>query len=873
MEIIEIKALEGPNIYSSKPVIRMQVDVKDLENIATRDIPGFNSALLSYLPGLAEHKCCFDRPGGFLIRLEEGTYFPHVLEHVAIELLNMAGQDVSFGKARRLNGSVYNVIFGYEEKSSALKAASMAVKLLESILDKTSVNIHQWISELKQMTVNGSLGPSTKAIADEVKKMGIPVTRLGNGSILIFGYGAHQKRIEATISQNTSCLAVDIACDKMLTKELLSISGIPVPYGHVVHTEDEAVKAAEDIGYPVVIKPQNGNQGKGVSLNLKNSQEVVRAFNLAKNYSSKIIVEKQIKGRHYRVLVVNGKFCCASERIPAHVIGDGVSTVKELIDKENLDPRRGDHHEKPLTKIKIDPIVLNVLERSGLSLDSVPQKGQMVLLRDNGNLSTGGTAIDVTDQVCEENRRLAEKVAAAIGLDIAGIDITTEHISIPLEESGGAVIEVNAAPGIRMHLYPSQGKPRPVAKAIADMLFPEGAPTFPLVAVTGTNGKTTTVRMLNHILAVAGYKVGMTCTDGIYIDNRLIKKGDCSGPESARQVLLDTTVEAAVLEIARGGLIRGGLAYEKADIGIITNISEDHLGFDGIKTLEDMVFVKSLVAEQVKDTGYAVLNADDQKTIDVAKRLKGQIIFFSSQEDNLILKKHLDQGGRGVYIKNGTIFFEEQGRTYSLAKVKDLPSALKGYAAHNVQNALAAAAGAWGLQIPIKTIAKALKEFRCDENQNPGRMNIINLENVTVILDYGHNVKSIEAVINTAKLMRPSRIIGVIASPGNRRDYDIIKLGYVAGKGFHRLIIKEDEDLRGRKPGEVAWLLQQGAQEAGLKGDKIQVILDEEEAITYSLDNAAKGDIIVVFYENYERALAAIKAAAGRIKSAVGLPV
>lgn len=873
MEIVEIRALEGPNIYSSKPVIKMQIDVKELGNVATRDIPGFNQALLSYLPGLSKHKCCFNRPGGFLFRLEEGTYFPHVLEHVAIELLNMAGQDISFGKARRLCGSIYNIVFGYEEKSSGLEAALMAVKLLESILDKIPINVDDWISKLSQMTINGRLGPSTEAIANEVKQMGIPVTRLGEGSILIFGYGAYQRRIGATISQNTSCLAVDIACDKLLTKELLSISRIPVPYGHVVYTEAEAVRAAKDIGYPVVVKPQNGNQGKGVSLNLKNYNEVIDAFKLAKNHSSKIMVEKQIQGRHYRVLVVNGKFCCASERIPAHVVGDGMSTIKELIDMVNQDPRRGEHHEKPLTKIKIDPIVLNVLARSGLSLDFVPKKGETVVLRDNGNLSTGGTAMDVTDEVCPENRRLAERVATIIGLDIAGIDITTEHISIPVEKSHGAVIEVNAAPGIRMHLYPCKGKPRPAAKAVADMLFPKGPPTFPLVAVTGTNGKTTTVRMLNHILRVAGFKVGMTCTDGIYIDNHLIQKGDCSGPESARTVLLDPTVEAAVLEIARGGLIRAGLAYEKADVGIITNITEDHLGLDGIRTLDDMVFVKSLVAEQVKDTGYAVLNADDPKTVDVLKRLKGQVIFFSLEEDNLILKKHLDQGGRGVYVKNGTICLEEQGKLYSLAKVKDLPSTLKGCAAHNVQNALAAAAGAWGIQIPPKIIAKGLKEFYCDENQNPGRMNIIILENATVILDYGHNVKSLEAIINTAKLMRPSRIIGVIASPGDRRNQDIIRLGYMAGKGFSRLIIKEDENLRGRNPGEVAQLLQQGAQEAGLKRDKIQIILNEQEAITYSLENADEGDLIIIFYENYEKAVTAIKETANRINPAVVLPV
>lgn len=873
MEIVEIRALEGPNIYSPKPVIKMLIDVKELENVATRDIPGFNQALLSYLPGLSNHKCCFNRPGGFLIRLEEGTYFPHVLEHVAIELLNLSGQNVNFGKARRLRGSSYIVVFRYEEKTSALTAARMAAELLQAILDAVPVDMGAWISKLREMSQNGRLGPSTQAIADEVKKRGIPITRLGEGSLLIFGYGAYQKRIEATISQNTGCLGVDIACDKLLTKELLSLSGIPVPYGKIVHTEDEAVKAAEDIGYPVVVKPQNGNQGKGVSLSLKNAEEVINAFNLAKTYSSKIMVEKQIQGRHYRMLVIDGKFCCAAERIPAHVVGDGVSSINQLVDMINQDPLRGEYHEKPLTKIRLDPIVLNVLARHGYIPDSVPLQGEFVALRENGNLSTGGTATDVTDEVCFENRYLAERAAKAIGLDIAGIDITTCHISIPAETSQGAVIEVNAAPGIRMHLYPSQGKPQPAAKAIADMLFADGIPNFPLAAVTGTNGKTTTVRMLNHILATSGLKVGMTCTDGVYIGNHCIKTGDCSGPESARTVLMDPAVEAAVLEIARGGLIRSGLAYEKADVGIITNITEDHLGLDGIQTLEDLTFVKSLVAEQVKDTGYAVLNADDPKTIEVVERLKGRIIFFSLQEDNLILRKHLARGDRGVYVKDDVIYLEQQEKLQSLVKVKDLPATLKGRAQHNLQNALAAAAGAWGLDITPKIIAKALKDFNCDENQNPGRMNIIALEDITIMLDYGHNVKSLEAIINTAKRMRPSRVVGVIASPGDRRNQDIVALGHAAGKGFHRLIIKEDENLRGRRAGEVASLLEKGALEAGLKRDKIDIILSEEEAITQSLINAKEGDLIIIFYENYEKSLAAINNAVSRINRALVLPV
>ena len=701
--------------------------------------------------------------------------------------------------------------------------------------------------------------------------MGIPITRIGEGSFNI--RLQHPKTHSSHYQPKYRLPSVDIACDKMLTKELLSICGIPVPYGKIVHTEAEAVKAAQNIGYPVVVKPQNGNQGKGVSLNLKKNHEVVNAFNLAKTYSHKIMVERQIRGRHYRVLVVNGRFCCAAERIPAHVIGDGVSSITQLVDMVNQDPLRGEYHEKALTKIKIDPIVKNVLARSGYTLDSVPPKGKFVVLRENGNLSTGGTAMDVTDEVCLENKHLAEKVAKVIGLDIAGIDITIEHISIPLEKSRGAVIEVNAAPGIRMHLYPSKGKSRPAAKAIAQMLFAEGLPTFLLAAVTGTNGKTTTVRMLNHILTTSGLKVGMTCTDGVYINNHCIKTGDRSGPESARMVLLDPTVEAAVFEVARGGLIRSGLAYEKADVGIITNITEDHLGLDGIQTLEDLAFVKSLVAEQVINTGYAVLNADDPKTMEVVKRLKGQVIFFSLQEENLILRKHLSQGGRGVYVKNSVIYLEQQGKIQSLVKVKDLPCTLKGRARHNLQNALAATAGAWGLNISSKVIAKALKEFHCDGKQNPGRMNIISLEDITIMLDYGHNVKSLEAIINTGKLLRPLRMVGVIGSPGDRRNQDIITLGSVAGKGFHRLIIKEDENLRGRSPGEVASLLAKGALEAGLKRDKIDIILKEEEAITESLANAVEGDLVIIFYENYEKSLKSINSAMAGIKRALVLPV
>ncbi|WP_422446458.1 cyanophycin synthetase [Thermoanaerobacterium sp. DL9XJH110] len=870
MDIVEIRAIEGPNIYSPKPVIKMTLDVKDLEDTPTRCITGFNQTLLHYLPGLARHHCCFDEPGGFLRRLEEGTYFPHVIEHVAIEILNVTGQDVKFGKARRNRGSMYDVVFGYREKAPALKAAEISVQLVDAILNSETFDLKSRLEKLERETIEAGLGPSTAAIAEEVKSRGIPVTRIGDGSLLILGYGAAQKRIQATMSQDTGCIAVDVACDKTLTKKLLSMAGIPVPGGLVVYTGEEAVEAAARIGYPVVIKPCDGNQGKGVSLNLKNPREVLEAFNLAREYSSKIIVEKHIHGRHYRVLVVGGKFVCASERIPAHVVGDGVHTVKELVDIANMDPMRGEGHEKPLTKIKLDPVVHMVLAKQGLSLEDVPREGQRVFLRQNGNLSTGGTAVDVTDLVCPENRFLAERAASIVGLDIAGIDITTGDIAVPVEQSGGAVIEVNAAPGIRMHLYPSSGKPRPVARAIVDMLFPEGSPRFPLVAVTGTNGKTTTVRMISRILSAWGLNVGMTSTDGVYIGERRIKKGDCSGPESARMVLFDPRVEAAVLEVARGGLIRGGLAYEEADVGVITNITGDHLGQDGVHTLEDLLFVKSLVVEQVKPGGYAVLNAGDIMSVEAGKRTKCGVIFFSDREDNLVLRKHLNCGGRGVYVRDGVVYLAWEGCERPLLKVKDIPATLKGIARHNVQNALAAAACAWALDVPPKIISRALREFDCSGDINPGRMNIMRMPGFTVMLDYGHNAAGFEAIINTAKSLKPGRMVGVIASPGDRRDEDIIALGRIAGRGFHRLIIKEDEDLRGRNPGEVASLLFTGALSAGLKRDKIEIILKEEDAIAYSLENAMEGDLVVIFYEHYEKALEAIKKSAAGVRRISG---
>lgn len=868
MNIEELYAIEGPNIYSPKPVIRMIIDIGKWEYIPTKDIRDFNKTLLNYLPGLKEHHCSYDMPGGFLRRLDEGTYMPHVIEHTALELLNLAGQDVSFGKARRIEGTEYAVIFSYKEKNAAKKAAKIAVELLKSIASKKPYSIDDKILELKRITAYNKLGPSTDGIAKEARKLGLPVTRIGDGSFLILGYGASQKRVMATIGHDTSCIGVDVACDKQLTKRLLEMAGILVPEGKVVYTEDEAVNVAQKIGFPVIIKPCDLNQGKGVCLNIKDTETVKRAFDFTKKYSSRIIVERQIKGRNFRVLIVDGKFVCAAERIPAHVIGDGVHTVRELIEIENKNPLRGKGHEKPLTKIKIDEGVKMVLFRQNLSLDKVPVKGIKVFCRENGNLSNGGIAIDVTDEICEENKRTAQRAAQILDLDIAGVDITVEDISKPLSACDGAVIEVNAAPGIRMHLYPSKGKVRPAAKAIVDMLFPKDVPEFPIIAVTGTNGKTTTVRMINKVLSGYGLLTGMTSSDGVYIGDECIKEGDCSGPESARMVLFDPNVQAAVLEIARGGLIRKGLGYDKADVGIITNITEDHLGQDGVNTLDDMVFVKTLVAEQIKKGGHVVLNADDAMIIKTVERIKNNIIFFSTKHDNILLKEHISRGGCGVYIKNDIIVIEKED-IKGVMKVSDIPATLGGKALHNIENALAAVAGCYALDIPVGIISRELKKFSNDPKNNPGRMNIYDFERFKVILDYGHNKESVKSIINTAKTMKPSRLIGVIASPGDRRDKDIKGLGYLAGKNFSHLIIKEDEDLRGRFPGEVAAILEEGAIDAGLEKSVMDIVLKEEEAVQFAIEKATPGDIVVIFYENYQKAKKVVLESAKNMKKLI----
>ncbi|MDA8235799.1 MAG: cyanophycin synthetase [Clostridia bacterium] len=860
MHILEMKAFEGRNIYCHRPVIRMKLDLADYSGITTKELGNFSQDLLAVLPQLQEHYCSRGYCGGFVERLQEGTLLGHVVEHVALELQALAGHDVIYGKTIKVGSEeVYYIITEYQAKEGAMMANRLAVELVKGVLQCQWVDIRGMVQEITRITTKTELGPSTAAIARAAKERGIPVMRLGDGSMLQLGYGKNLQKVGATITGQTRCLAVDIACDKILTKEILGEMGIPVPPGGLAGTEEEAAALAEQIGYPVVVKPFNGNQGKGVSLNLTNSVEVRKAYQLAAELSNKIIIEKYIPGRHYRVLVVGDRVVAVSERIPAMVVGDGLHTINQLIELVNEDPLRGEGHEKPLTKIKIDPVVIINLARKGLSLDDIPPAGVQIFLRENANLSTGGTAIDVTDLIHPTNVQLALRAVKLIGLDVAGVDLVTQDIRRPITGANGAIIEVNAAPGIRMHHYPSGGQSRDAGKAIVDFLFPEGVEArIPIVAVTGTNGKTTVTRMLNHILTQQGKVVGMTTTDGIYINNLKIVQGDCSGPQSAKAVLRDSTVEVAVLETARGGILRSGLGYDSSDVGIITNISDDHLGQDGIETLDELAMVKALAGEAVHRQGTVVLNADDPTVVDLTKRFKSKIIYFSRESENIAIRRHLGAGGQAVMVRNGIMIMARGNRVQRIIAVKNIPAALGGIAGHNLENAMAAAAGALALGLSVNQVREGLASFTSNQC-NPGRLNLLEIAGVKIILDYGHNLAGYRAVITMLHKVKKGRLTGVIGVPGDRTNESIIKIGQLAGKGFSRLYVKEDRDLRGRAPGEAGALLCGGALEGGITPERVTYIPDEGQAIKEALINAEPGDTVAVFYENLEAAIQAIK--------------
>lgn len=847
MKITDTVIFPKRNIYSHRPVIKMIVDIEK-DTIPTKDIPGFNEKLLEAFPGLKQHVCGLGYEGGFLERLITGTYLAHVLEHVTLELQHILGYQVKYGKTRVIEEpSIYYLVYEYENEVIGMECGKAAAFILNGFIHQKTVDIGSFLDYLKKVAIDTNLGPSTSAIAREAKKRDIPVTRIDHDSLIQLNYGKLSRSVESTLTDVTSCISVDISCNKQLTKSILKDNKIPTPYGKVVYSLVSALMVANQIGTPVVVKPFDGNQGKGVHLNLSTEEEITAAFYDAVKYSKGIIVEKYIAGRDYRVLVVGNEVKAVAERLPASVTGDGRHSVRELIELVNQNENRGDDHEKALTKIKLDESAEEVLRKEGLAADSVPPDGETVTLRENANLSTGGTAVDRTDGIHPDNAAIAVRAANAIGVDIAGIDIVTEDISKSIYETNGVVIEVNAAPGIRMHLYPSQGTPRNVAKDIVDWLYPPEQPSnFPIVSVTGTNGKTTVTRLIAHILAGTGWNVGYTSTSGTFVNEQCICPGDNSGPVSAKTLLSNKTIDAAVLETARGGIVRKGLGYDLADVGVITNISEDHLGLDGIETLEDLAFVKALVVEAIKKDGYAVLNAEDSMTGYLLGRVKAKKILF--YQDERKAARFQEVPAVRVYTDHGLIKIEDGMKTFTLCPVAAVPITCNGMIACNIENSLAAAAAAYGMKVPAKKIAEGLKSFQC----NAGRFNLYAVQNYSVLLDYAHNQSGYEAVVNACRRFQHKRLVGIIGMPGDRLDKAMRQVGRFCAEAFDKIYIKEDVDLRNRRRGEVARILQTAIEESGFDPRNLLVFDNERNALRHAMENAEEDDLVVVLYEKME---------------------
>lgn len=856
MKLLSLRAIKGRNIYAHFPVIRMTLDLEDLTDTPTCDIPDFNQKLIKLLPGIAKHACSKGYPGGFMERLEKGTYLAHVIEHTAIELQNQMGYNVSFGKARWDSGkSTYSCVFSYISEYAGIEAAKFAFQLvLDIIQSNTLPDIEKTVREIREEADRCSLGPSTTAIIEAARKLEIPVIPLNRGSLLQIGHGKNSQFIQATLTPGTSCISADISCDKELTKKLLRFNHIPVPEGGVCKSVDEALNLAEEIGFPVVIKPVDGNQGKGVSLNITGEKELIPAFNAAREFDSDVVVEKFIRGKQYRVLVVKGEVVAVSRRIAANVTGDGSSTIMDLIYQENKNPLRGDDHNRPLSRIKVDEVVKMVLKKQGFSISSVPDPGQTVWLRENDNISTGGQAIDVTDEIHPELKQICGQAAEVVGVEVAGIDLTVEDISLPLSESNATIIEINSAPGIRMHHYPAAGKPRNVAAEILKRLYPDpDAIRIPIVSITGTNGKTTTTRMIRSILTKAGHTVGMTSTDGVFVGEKNLEKGDNTGPLSAEMVLRNKAVTAAVLETARGGMIRKGLAYDLADVGVVTNISDDHLGMDGIEDTDGLAKAKALVIEAVRKNGYVVLNADDKYCSFMMSRAKGRIILFSTNKENPLLQHHLQKEGEAVFVSNNIICTAKGKEVAPLIKVEAIPATRNGLLQHNVQNALAAIGASMGLRVKESVIKKALSEFDANEENSPGRFNHYLIKGVNVVLDYGHNKDGYHAVAGAVARVAKGNKIGVIGLAGDREDQMVRDTGKVAATYFNRIILKEDKDLRGREAGEISRLLLEGITSGPNSSVFTEYVPDEAEALEKALSYASPGDWVVAFYEKFEK--------------------
>ncbi|HEU0016413.1 MAG TPA: cyanophycin synthetase [Longimicrobium sp.] len=865
LRVSRLRAVRGPNFWRLAPVIACDVTLGSLEDVPTTDIPGFNQRLVELLPTLREHPCSRGTEGGFLERLDEGTHLPHVLEHVALELQTLAGTDVSFGRVVESGDpGVWWLIVAYEEEDVGLEAVRDAVRLVRSCISGEPFDVQETVEDLHDLLESVRLGPSTAAIVEEARRRGIPVRRLNSRSLVQLGLGANLRRVQAAMSDYTSAIGVEIAQDKDDTRRVLGAIGLPVPEGSLVGPVEDAVEAAVELGYPVLVKPLDASHGRGISGRLEDEEGVRRAWKVASGYSRRVIVERYVEGRDYRALVVDGRLIAVAERVPAHVVGDGEHTIAELIVLANKDPRRGKGHERTLTRLPDDETTAVFLAGQGLDRGSVPAAGQQVFLRATANLSTGGTSIDRTDEIHPDNVTACEMAAGVVGLDIAGIDVLSPDISVPFRENGAVIIEVNAAPGLRMHTHPSEGTPRNVGAPVIDMLYPPGSPcTIPVIAITGTNGKTTTSRLVAHLFRQTGKTVGFTTTDGVYLQNRLVMEGDMTGPFSANIILSNPTVEVAVLETARGGIIRAGLGFDECDVGVVLNVAADHLGLRGINTLEQLADVKSVIPAVVKREGHAVLNADDPLVYAMRERSGGDIVLFSTlpEGENALFEDHLSRGGIGARIEEGTFVVRRGRLRIPIASEREVPLMMGGAARFQRQNVLAAIATCYVQGVRYDTIRAGLLSFFPSPSMTPGRMNLLRVDNARVLVDYAHNPAAVEGLVEMVRELPARRRIGVVTAPGDRRDEDIRALGRLSA-GLDRVIVKEDIDLRGRSPGEVAGLVVEGLRAGGMRDDAIELVPDELDAVDRALEGVGEGDLVMILADKVGPVLAHVQARA-----------
>jgi cyanophycin synthetase len=871
MRILDRSVYVGPSLYAHFPVIKLDLDLGELEAWPTGKLgTAYVMELVKALPSLQEHGCSYREAGGLIRRMleDEGTWLGHVFEHVAIELQNIAGEDVTFGKTRSTDRpGIYSVIYEYAQRDEGVEAGELALKLLCSLLPKNLQPENSvpkdwdWPTardEYIRYSQRRALGPSTASLVRAAEERGIPWLRMNEQSLIQLGYGKWQQRIQATVTGRTSYIAVELAGDKEETNKILAARGLPVPRQELVRSADRAVSAAKRLGYPVVTKPYNGNHGRGISIHLTNEAEVRAGFEAAAEHSSSVIVETYLTGDDHRLLVVNGELVAATRRTPGHVVGDGVSTVRALVEKVNQDPRRGIGHAKVMTQIELDTQADIMLARVEMTVDSIPPKGQIVMLRSTANLSTGGTATDVTDVIHPDNRDMAVRAITAIGLDVGGVDFLIPDITESYRTVGGGICEVNAAPGFRMHVAPSEGTPRDVAGPVIDMLFPAGTPTrVPIAGITGTNGKTTTSRMLAHIAKMAGYTPGLTTTDGVYIDGERTVEGDMTGPIATRMVLADAQIDLAVLEIARGGLLRAGMGVPFINVGAVLNVEADHLGMKGIDTLEQLAEVKRIVVEVARDC--AVLNADDVNVIKMSADTEAKsICYVTVNPQHAVVREHIRAGGRACALEAGVnghmITLYDKGGHIPLMWTHLIPATLEGRAMHNVQNAMFAAAMAFSLGIKLDAIRQGLRTFDTTFYQAPGRMNVFDEHPFKVIFDYGHNAHAVGVMADLAqRLDVQGRRIIVLSAPGDRRDEDVVAIAETVAGKFDHYICRRDDSLRGRDGDEIPGMLAKVLRAKGVADAAISIIPDEQKAIDAALHMGAQGDLLLIFADALTR--------------------